>query len=184
MVTSMNTAMFYSVPPLVSIISFISHNVENIALQISATYTVQDKSAWLNNGSIKWNAAKRTLGLYSLSGRTSYRNISWSLEAAKLDVIMIESLWNLTSQQCCCWGACQISERLEKSKPESRGFETSGKTPARLMNRGLEWITAEKEILIAGDEWYGLNGVVAQCLHDCLFYDIFFCQDVIEMWWP
>ena len=34
----------------------------------------------------------RTLGLYSLSGRTSYRKISWSLEAAKLDVIMIVSL--------------------------------------------------------------------------------------------
>ena len=33
-----------------------------------------------------------TLGLYSLSGRTSYRKISRSLEAARLDV----SLWNLT----------------------------------------------------------------------------------------
>ena len=36
------------------------------------------------------------LGLYSLSGKTSYRQISWSLEAARLSVIMIVSHWNLT----------------------------------------------------------------------------------------
>ena len=36
------------------------------------------------------------LGLCSLSGRTSYRQISWSLEAARLGVIIIVSLWNLT----------------------------------------------------------------------------------------
>ena len=35
-------------------------------------------------------------GLYSLSGKTSYRPISWSLEAARLDVAMVVSLWNLT----------------------------------------------------------------------------------------
>ena len=41
----------------------------------------------------KW---KSLLGLYSLSGKTSYRQISWSLEAARLDVAMVVSLWNLT----------------------------------------------------------------------------------------
>ena len=35
------------------------------------------------------------LGLYSLSGKTSYRQISWSLEAARLDVAMVVSLCNL-----------------------------------------------------------------------------------------
>ena len=35
-------------------------------------------------------------GLYSLSDKTSYRQISWNLEAARLSVIMIVSLWNLT----------------------------------------------------------------------------------------
>ena len=38
----------------------------------------------------------RYQGLYSLSGQTSYRQISWSLEAARLDVAMVVSLWNLT----------------------------------------------------------------------------------------
>ena len=35
-------------------------------------------------------------GFYSLSGKTSYRKISWSLGAARLRVIMMVSLWNLT----------------------------------------------------------------------------------------
>ena len=40
---------------------------------------------------------KSHLGLYSLSSKTAYRQISRSLEAAKLGVIMIVSLWNLSS---------------------------------------------------------------------------------------
>ena len=35
-------------------------------------------------------------GIYSPSGKTSYRQIWWKLEAARLHVIMIVSLWNLT----------------------------------------------------------------------------------------
>ena len=38
-----------------------------------------------------------TQGLYSLSGKTSYRQISWSLEAARLGVIIIAPLWNSTA---------------------------------------------------------------------------------------
>ena len=34
--------------------------------------------------------------LYSLCGKTSYRQYLWNLEAARLDVIMIVSLWDLT----------------------------------------------------------------------------------------
>ena len=56
----------------------------------------------------------RHQGLYSPSDETSYRQISWSFEAARLGVIMIASLWNLTG----------ISTAL-LSKPGSRGFETS-----------------------------------------------------------
>ena len=36
------------------------------------------------------------LGLYSLCGKTSYHQTSWSLEAARLGVIMIVAIWNLT----------------------------------------------------------------------------------------
>ena len=36
-------------------------------------------------------------GLYSQRIRMSYRKISWSREAARLDVVMIVSLWDLIS---------------------------------------------------------------------------------------
>ena len=36
------------------------------------------------------------LGLYSLNGTTSYHKTSWSLEAARWDVAMLLSFWNLT----------------------------------------------------------------------------------------
>ena len=52
--------------------------------------------------------------------------LSQDLETTRLDVIMTVSLWNLqASRQRFYLVACHISKRLEKSKPESRGFETS-----------------------------------------------------------
>ena len=62
------------------------------------------------------NVTEKHRGLYSLNGKTSYLKISCSIEAARLDVIIIGSLRNLTGIS---------AGRLEKSKPESRGFETS-----------------------------------------------------------
>ena len=46
------------------------------------------------------------LGLYSLSGKTSYRQISQSLEAARSGVIMIVSLWNLTGISAAVLSRC------------------------------------------------------------------------------
>ena len=37
------------------------------------------------------------VGLYSLSSKTSYRKISWSLEAARFVFRLFQSLWNLTT---------------------------------------------------------------------------------------
>ena len=57
---------------------------------------------------------------------TSYLKISWSLEAARLGVIITLSLLIMTaSRKPYCRGACQISKRLEWYKPETRGFENS-----------------------------------------------------------
>ena len=39
-------------------------------------------------------------------------------------------IWQ-ASRQRCCWGACQISERMKKFKPESRGFESSRELAVR-----------------------------------------------------
>ena len=64
--------------------------------------------------------------LYSLSDKTYYRQISWSLDDARLDVKLLyrSEIWR-ASRQRCCLVACQISERFGKSKFESRRFEIS-----------------------------------------------------------
>ena len=61
-------------------------------------------------------------GLYSLSGWATSRKILWSLETARLDVLRIVSLRNLTAISAALLP--RSLERLEKSKPQSRGFET------------------------------------------------------------
>ena len=77
----------------------------------------------LHMGGSLWN---HPLGLYSLSGRTSYRKISWSLEATRFGFRLFQSLWNLTApRQQCCRDACQISKRYDNCNIKSRGFETS-----------------------------------------------------------
>ena len=50
-------------------------------------------------------------GLYSLSGKTSYRHISWGLEAARLHVIMMVSLWNLTGILAAVLPRCLLNVR-------------------------------------------------------------------------
>ena len=81
---------------------------------------------WLVLAKTAFNRFRISLGLYSLSGKTSYHQISWRLEFARLDVIKTVSLWNLTGISArCCRCAGRISERLEEPKPKSRGFETS-----------------------------------------------------------
>ena len=51
------------------------------------------------SGQLMWLGdwpVSRYPGLYSLSGKTSHRQISWSFEAARLGVMIIAPLWNLT----------------------------------------------------------------------------------------
>ena len=61
----------------------------------------------------------------NMTADNSYRQILWTLEDTKLDVIMIVPPWNLTgiSAALLTTGACQFSGQLEKSKLESCGFE-------------------------------------------------------------
>ena len=60
-------------------------------------------------------------GPVSISSRTSYPELSWSLEAKSLLVYIIQSLWHLSDCRC----ACQISYRLYNFKYKFRRFETS-----------------------------------------------------------
>ena len=63
-------------------------------------------------------ATDQILGLYSLTSKTSYRKISWSIEAVSFGFRLFQS-----PQQQCCWD-CQISERSNYNI-QSRVFETS-----------------------------------------------------------
>ena len=63
----------------------------------SRNFTCLVRGPWWPSDARCYSDTELHLGLlYSISGRTSYRKISWSLEAARLDVIMIVSLWDVT----------------------------------------------------------------------------------------
>ena len=65
-------------------------------------------------------------GFCSLSGWASYRKISWRLEAARLGIIIIVSLWNLTGISAVLLPRCLSNfKAIGQSKLESRGFEIS-----------------------------------------------------------
>ena len=104
--------------------------------------------------SIRQKKPIRAPGLYSPNGKTSYRQISWSLEAVKLGVIMIVSHWNLAGTSATPLPKClsNFTERLKKIKPGSRGLRdfarSCGKSSVRLVNRGNELI-----ILIEINMW-------------------------------
>ena len=66
----------------------------------------------------------QNMGLYSVSGRTSYRKISRSLGAARFRFKPFQSLWNLTHRRHRYRDACQIPERYDHYNIQSHGFET------------------------------------------------------------
>ena len=83
------------------------------------------------------------LGLYSVSGKTSYRQISRSLEAARSAAIMILSLLNLTgiSAELLTWCLSnfkvigKVLARISRLRDFTRSF---GKASVRLVNRDPE----------------------------------------------
>ena len=78
-------------------------NFGEISIKI---HTFLFKKMHLKMSSAKWQ--QFCLGLNVLSGKTSYHQISLSLEAARLGdktVIYISKIWQV-SQQHCCWDTC------------------------------------------------------------------------------
>ena len=67
-----------------------------------------------------------TQGLYSISGKTSYRKILQNLEDLRfgLDIVDLSEIWQAPQQQC-CWDACQFSEQYDHYNILFHGFETS-----------------------------------------------------------
>ena len=80
------------------------------------------------------------LGLYSLSGKTSYRKISWSLEAAGFGFKLVQSFWNLAGTSAALLPRCLSNVRairlLQHPISRLRDFtKFGGKTSYRLVNR-------------------------------------------------
>ena len=83
------------------------------------------------------------LGLYSLSGKTSYRKISWSLEVAGFGSKLFQSLWNLAGTSAAllprCLSNCRAIQPMQHTISRLRDFTRfGGKTSYRLVNRGPE----------------------------------------------
>ena len=94
-----------------------------------------------------WIYSIVTLGLYSLSGKMFYHQISWSFEAARLGVMMIISLWNLTGISAVQLPRCLSNFRAIRNDSNQisriRDFTRScGKTSVRLVNRGPKVVFA------------------------------------------
>ena len=84
-------------------------------------------------------------GLYSLSGKTSYRKISWSLEAARFGFNLFQSLWNLAGTSAALLPRCLSNFRairpLQHPISWLRDFTRfGGKTSSRLVNRGPDFV--------------------------------------------
>ena len=82
-------------------------------------------------------------GLYSLSGKTSYRKISWSVEAAIFGFKLFQSFWNLAGTSAALLPRCLSNFRairpLQHPISRLRDFTRfGGKTSYRLVNRGPE----------------------------------------------
>ena len=82
-----------------------------------------------------------SLGLYSLSGKTSYRKISWSLEAARFGSKLLQSLLNLAGTSAALLPMCLSNFRairpLQHPISRLRDFTRfGGKTSYRLVTRG------------------------------------------------
>ena len=83
----------------------------------------------------------RSQGLYSLSGKTSYCKVSWSLEAARFGFKLFQLLWNLAGTSAALLPRCLSNFRAIRplQPPISRLREFTifgGKTSYRLVNRG------------------------------------------------
>ena len=94
-----------------------------------------------------------TQGLYSLSGKTSYRKISRSLEAARFGFKLFQSLWNLARTSAALLPRCLSNFRairpLQHPISRLRDFTRfGGKTSYRLVNRGPGYYAQHIPIII------------------------------------
>ena len=94
-------------------------------LVLANDYLLQHLSRKVHNPGIGRGDHKTLLGPCSPSSKTSYRQISWSLEAEGLYVIITVLLCNLTSFSVALLPRCLSNWRaIRNSQPQPCGFET------------------------------------------------------------
>ena len=123
------------------------HNIlSKVCPSVGTSMIKITRSSYLNNGnlytvrtaSVYWDTP---LGRHSLSGKTSYRKISWSLEAARFGFKLFQLLWNLAGTSAAVPPRCLSNFRairlLQHPISQLRDFTRfGGKTSYRLVNRG------------------------------------------------
>ena len=86
---------------------------DNLTIQQKSHKPMIDKyiTKFLKFKLLPRQSGPRNQGLYSLSGWTSYRKISWSLEATRFGFRLFQSLWNLTGTSAAVLPRCPSNFR-------------------------------------------------------------------------
>ena len=111
---------------------------------------------YAESGSSILNVLVLKLGPVSISEKTSYRKISWSLEAARFVFRIVRSLWNLTGTSAAVLPMClsnfkairQFKVPISWLRDFTRSYE---KTSFRILRRGPEsfwWKTRPIQLLL------------------------------------
>ena len=142
--------VLYEVPRHYLSIRYHAHIRHSLAVVTAVKYErdpkdVKEKQRKINEWGLHSGARRRWpqyQDLYSLSGRTSYHNISWSLKAARFMFRLFQTLWNLTGTSTATLSRCLSNFRAMRLlwHPISLhgDFTRSyGKSSVRLVNRGL-----------------------------------------------
>ena len=123
-----------------------------LLLPISLRATLLAQWQWHRHGRL--SATETIQGLYSLSGKTSYRKISWSFEAARFGLKLFQSLWNLAGTSAALLPRCLSNFKFlivfflswyDHCNIQSRGFETSRDLAVRRLT--AYWIEALKHMV-------------------------------------
>ena len=96
-----------------------------------------------------------TQGPVSISDKTSYRKILWSLEAARLVVQIIASFWNLTGTSTALLPRClsnfraigQFWIQISRLRDFTRSYS---KTSYRILKRGPGWVPFQYKTVLSG----------------------------------
>ena len=78
-------------------------------------YPLHHPSTWLSLHTWLGWGDPRIQGLYSLSRKTSYRKISWSLEVSRFGLRLYQLLWNLTGTSAATLPRCLSNFSVKRS---------------------------------------------------------------------